>query len=73
MTKVIGNEASGTLRVDSTQPDWLEVVRVKVETLSYGVVQIVVHDRRVTQIERTERTRLEQSPANETLRRRENY
>lgn len=40
-------------------PDWLEIVRQKVESLSYGVVQIVVHDRKVTQIERTEKTRID--------------
>ena len=39
-------------------PDWLAVVREKVESLRYGVVQLVVHDGRVTQIERTEKTRL---------------
>ena len=39
-------------------PSWLEIVRQKVEGLRYGVVQIVVHDSRVTQIERTEKTRL---------------
>ena len=41
------------------QPEWLALVRQKVETLHYGVVQIAVHDSRVTQIERTERTRFE--------------
>ena len=39
-------------------PDWLSLVREKVETLRYGVVQIVIHDSKVTQIERTERTRI---------------
>ncbi len=39
-------------------PDWLAVVREKVEGLRFGVVQIVVHDAKVTQIERTEKTRL---------------
>ena len=39
--------------------DWLELVREKVEGLRFGVVQIVVHDSRVTQIERTEKTRLD--------------
>lgn len=39
-------------------PEWLEIVRQKVESLRYGVVQIVVHDSRVTQIERTEKTRI---------------
>ena len=39
-------------------PEWLSVVREKVEGLRFGVVQIVVHDAKVTQIERTEKTRL---------------
>ncbi len=39
-------------------PDWVALVREKVESLRYGVVQLVVHDGRVTQIERTEKTRL---------------
>jgi len=53
-------------------PDWLDIVREKVESLSYGVVQIVVHDKRVTQIERTEKTRLDSVPQ-DPLKRRENY
>lgn len=40
-------------------PEWLTLVRTKVESLRYGVVQLVVHNGRVTQIERTEKTRLE--------------
>ena len=44
-----------------TQPDWVPLVREKVESLRYGVVQLVVHDGRVTQIERTEKTRLPNS------------
>ena len=39
--------------------DWLELVRQKVQSLRFGVVQIIVHDSRVTQIERTEKTRLQ--------------
>jgi hypothetical protein len=39
-------------------PDWMELVRQKVESLEFGVVQLIVHDGRVTQIERTEKTRL---------------
>jgi hypothetical protein len=46
-------------------PKWLSLVREKVENLRYGVVQIVVHDSRVTQIERTERTRLESAEGTE--------
>ncbi len=45
--------------VQPTSPDWLEIVRAKVNSLEYGVVQIIVHGSRVTQIERTEKTRLE--------------
>jgi len=46
-----------TTTLDTT-PDWIELVRQKVESLRFGVVQLVVHDGRVTQIERTEKTRL---------------
>lgn len=45
-------------------PEWLRVVQQKVETLRYGVVQLVVHGGRVTQIERTEKTRLYLSQVN---------
>ncbi len=38
---------------------WLNVVAEKVKTIRYGVVQIVVHDSKVVQIERTERTRFD--------------
>ena len=42
----------------SELPEWLSIVREKVETLRYGIVQIVIHDSKVTQIERTERIRI---------------
>ena len=45
--------------VSGSAPEWLEVVRQKVEGLRFGIVQIVVHDAKVTQIERTEKTRLQ--------------
>jgi hypothetical protein len=41
---------------------WLNIVRQHVQSLQYGVVQIIVHDSRVTQIERTERVRLDKQP-----------
>lgn len=41
---------------------WLSIVQQQVDSLQYGVVQIIVHDGRVTQIERTERVRLEKQP-----------
>ena len=40
------------------EPDWVPLVRAQVENLRYGVVQLVVHEGRVTQIERTEKLRL---------------
>lgn len=45
------------------EPEWLAIVREKVESLRFGVVQLVVHEGKVTQIERTEKTRLESGPA----------
>ena len=57
---------------DSLTPEWLEIVRRKVDGLHYGIVQIVVHDHHVTQIERTEKTRLDAPLAAAAPRRREN-
>jgi hypothetical protein len=39
---------------------WLTLVREKVASLQFGVVQIVVHDSKVTLIERTEKTKLDE-------------
>ena len=39
-------------------PDWVALVREKVTGLRFGLVQLIVHDGRVTQIECTEKTRL---------------
>lgn len=47
--------ADGAL--ESTDAPWLALVADKVKSLHYGVVQIVVHDSRVVQVERTERHR----------------
>jgi hypothetical protein len=41
---------------------WLELVLQQVKSLRYGVVEIIVHDSRVIQIEKTERLRLEKKP-----------
>jgi hypothetical protein len=49
---------------DLTNANWLELVRQQVDSLRYGVVEIVVHDSQVTQIEKTERLRLDK-PASE--------
>lgn len=45
-----------------SQETWLETVRGQVASLRFGVVQIVVHDSRVVQIERTEKVRLDRKP-----------
>ena len=41
--------------------NWLSVVQQHVGGLRYGVVQIVIHDSQVTQIEKTERVRLDKA------------
>lgn len=47
-------------RVAGTEPlNWLEVAMRQVESLQFGIVEIVVHDRRVVQIERTEKIRFD--------------
>jgi hypothetical protein len=43
------------------EANWLTLVQQLVRSLRYGVVQIVVHDGRVTQVEKTEKVRLDQS------------
>jgi len=54
----------------NSQPatDWLDLVREKVSSLRFDIVQIVVHDSKVTQIKRTEKTRVshEQKDSPET-------
>jgi hypothetical protein len=55
--------ASGEANVSVEEPasaaPWLDVVTDKVKSMRYGVVQIVIHDSKVVQIERTERTRFD--------------
>jgi hypothetical protein len=48
--------------ISETQ-NWVEVVRQHVGSLRFGVVQIVVHDSQVTQIDKTERVRLDKARA----------
>jgi hypothetical protein len=50
---------------DLADANWLEIVRQQVGSLRFGVVEIIVHDSRVTQIEKTERLRLDK-PITET-------
>lgn len=53
-----GND-DATTDSGSSEAPWLALVADKVKTLHYGVVQIVVHDSRVVQVERTERHRFD--------------
>jgi len=46
---------------ESGDTKWLELVIQNVKSLRFGVVEIVVHDSRVIQIEKTERVRLDQA------------
>jgi hypothetical protein len=45
------------------QPEWLRLVRRQVESLKFGTVEITVHDSKIVQIERVEKTRLDRSSA----------
>jgi hypothetical protein len=54
ISQVIKGKSSDELK-------WLELVIQHVGSLRYGVVEIVVHDSRVIQIEKTERVRLEKN------------
>jgi len=47
-----------TAEVPSAVP-WLLLVAEQVKATHYGVVQIVIHDSKIVQIERTERTRFD--------------
>jgi len=53
------NPSSSPKDLPDSLPEWFRIVGEKVASLRYGVVQIVVHDGQVTQIERTEKTRLD--------------
>jgi hypothetical protein len=54
----MGTESTHEHPAPANEPEWVALVRAKVRDLNYGVVQLVVHGGRVTQIERTEKTRL---------------
>ena len=58
--KLTGNTTES--ETTTNQSDWVELVRKQVNSLAFGVIQIVVHDSRVVQIERTEKVRLDRKP-----------
>ena len=49
---------SSTTNERGAAQDWRAVVEKFVGSVRFGVVEIVIHEGRVTQIERTERVRL---------------
>jgi hypothetical protein len=55
------SSASASVKVENPVPgamDWLDALRQQVSSLRFGVIQIVVHEGRVVQIERTEKFRI---------------
>lgn len=44
---------------ETHNPPWLAVVAEKVRGMQFGTIQITVHDAKVVQVERTERTRFD--------------
>ena len=62
---------SGTQKI-TPQPaeddsKWLDLVVQRVKSLRYGVVEIIVHDGRVIQIEKTERLRLDKKAGDRAI------
>jgi hypothetical protein len=58
MTKEAMDTATLNSSAHSSEQNWQEIVRQQVESLRFGAVEIIVHDSRVIQIEKTERVRL---------------
>lgn len=56
--KVQNAEFASEAARDTVGDQWVDVVRKQVGSLKFGVVQIIVHENRVVQIERTEKVRL---------------
>ncbi len=48
-----------TTSQETSVPAWTEIVRQQVQSVRFGVVQIVIHEGKVVQIERTEKVRLD--------------
>jgi hypothetical protein len=60
MTQMKSNDMEQSVASSGKNNSWLELIAEQVASLRFGVVQIVVHDSRVVQIERTEKVRLDQ-------------
>jgi len=57
---------TNTNELEDASEAWLDIVRRKVNAMRFGTVQIVVHERQVTQVESTEKTRLTGVPVRKT-------
>ena len=67
----MSNVRSNLNLTDDSGQNWQDIVRQHVESLRFGTVEIIVHDSRVIQIEKTERVRLGKSgtpPTGDTVR-----
>lgn len=60
-------EQPNAARGDEAQRNRVEAVPKQVSSLRFGLIQIVVHNSRVAQIEKTERIRFDQANANEFI------
>ena len=60
---MITTEDSSRREAPARQEAWVDAVRRQVGSRRFGVVQIVVHDARVAQIERTEKIRFDKTQA----------
>ena len=47
------------IETEAKSSNWISIVTEQVAALRFGVVQIVVHENRVVQIEKTEKVRLD--------------
>lgn len=54
----MSNPQAPSTQAASADQNWQEIVRQHVESLRFGTVEIIIHDSRVIQIEKTERVRL---------------
>ena len=61
--RIADESMSALINAKEVTPSWLDLVTEQVESLRFGVVQIVVHENRVVQIEKTEKVRLDKTEA----------
>ncbi|MEI8342907.1 MAG: YezD family protein, partial [Verrucomicrobiota bacterium] len=52
---------STNLQNEPNNLSWLQIIQKQVSSIRFGVVQLTVHNGEVVQIERTEKTRIDNS------------